>query len=132
MRKTINVGVVEHIAISQLTKKKVRPKGNALSVHLLAYTHISDFYKMIPTPPLTKIQSTRQTFPTGKTFVIPPSQGRTISKTPPPVDTLTACLVSIFSLILNRCYADEGMKVQAKRTFKNYYFPHHIPVNPHL
>ena len=41
--RQINVRIGEHIGISPLTRKKVKPKGSAVSNHLLLYNHSSSF-----------------------------------------------------------------------------------------
>ena len=43
MCKTPNVRIGEHIRISPLTKKKVKPKGKAVSPHLLLCNHSPSF-----------------------------------------------------------------------------------------
>ena len=43
MRKTPNVRIGEHIRISPLTEKKVKPKGSAFSPHLLLCNHSPSF-----------------------------------------------------------------------------------------
>ena len=39
----LNVRIREHIGISSLTKKKVKPKGRAVTDHLLLYYHSTPF-----------------------------------------------------------------------------------------
>ena len=39
----LNVRIGEHIGISPLTRKKVKPKGSAVSNHLLLCNHFSSF-----------------------------------------------------------------------------------------
>ena len=41
----LNVRIGEHIGISPLTKKKVKPKGSAVSDHLLLWNHTPFFFK---------------------------------------------------------------------------------------
>ena len=41
----LNVRIGEHIGISPLTKKKVKPKGSAVSDHLLLWNHTPFFLK---------------------------------------------------------------------------------------
>ena len=41
--KHLNVRIGEHIVISPLAKKKVKPKGNAVSDHLLLCNHSPSF-----------------------------------------------------------------------------------------